>query len=72
MRFKIVVEQHPDTFVAYPLSLRGVVGQGETFEDALADARSALQFHLETFGADGLETESPVLEASIVEITITA
>ena len=31
-QFKIVVEKHPDIYVAYPLGLKGVVvGQGETF-----------------------------------------
>jgi predicted RNase H-like HicB family nuclease len=50
-RFKIVVEKHPDTYVAYPLGLKGVVvGQGDTYEAALADVRSAIQFHIETFG----------------------
>lgn len=47
---KFVIEQHSDGFVAYPLGLRGIVlGQGDTREDALADARSAAKFHLETF-----------------------
>ena len=50
---KIVVERHPDAYVAYPLGVKGVVvGEGETYEDAIADLKSALQFHLETFGAD--------------------
>ena len=54
-RIKIVVEQHPDGFVAYPLGLRGgVVGEGDTDEDALADVTSAIRFHLETFGEDAL------------------
>ena len=36
---KIVVERHPDGFVAYPLGLKGVVvGQGDSFDEALADA----------------------------------
>lgn len=48
---KFVIEQHSDGFVAYPLGLRGVVlGQGDTREDALADAQSATRFHVETFG----------------------
>ncbi len=48
---KIVVEKHPDGYVAYPLGLRGVVvGQGDTYEEALADVRSAIRFHVETFG----------------------
>ncbi len=50
---KIVVEKHPDGYVAYPLGLKGViVGQGDNYEQALGDCRSAIHFHLETFGAE--------------------
>ncbi len=48
--FKIVVERHSDGNVAYPLGVQGVVGQGDTYEDALADVKSAIRFHIETFG----------------------
>jgi predicted RNase H-like HicB family nuclease len=52
-RFKIVVEKRPDTYVAYPLGLKGVVvGQGDTYEAALADVRSAIEFHIETFAPE--------------------
>jgi len=45
-QFKIVVEKHPDTYVAYPLSLKGVViGQGDSYESALEDVKSAIKFH---------------------------
>lgn len=48
---KIVIEKHSDGFVAYALGVKGVVvGEGDTCEDALADVRSALKFHAETFG----------------------
>ncbi len=48
---KVIVEKHPDGYVAYPLGLKGVVvAQGDTYEEALADARSAIAFHIETFG----------------------
>lgn len=48
---KILVEKHPDVYVAYPLGVKGVVvGQGETYEEALANVKSAIQFHVETFG----------------------
>ncbi len=68
---KIVVEKHSDGFVAYPVGLKGVVvGQGETYEDALADAKSAILFHIETFGPEVLESESPVLDAFIAEAEI--
>ena len=49
-QFKIVVEKHPDTYVAYPLGIKGVVvGQGETYEAALADVKSAIKFHVQSF-----------------------
>ena len=54
-QIKVVVEKHPDGYVAYPLGLTGVVvGQGETYEEALADVRSAIAFHVESFGQGGL------------------
>jgi len=32
------------------LGLKGVVvGQGDTYEEALADVKSAIKFHIETF-----------------------
>ena len=50
-QFKIIVEKHPDGYVAYPLGLKGVVvGEGDTYEDALTDVKSAIAFHIETFG----------------------
>ncbi len=46
------MEKHPDGFVAYPLGMRGVcIGQGDTYEEALTDVRSAIRFHIATFGA---------------------
>lgn len=52
---KIVVEKHPEGYVAYPLRLKGVVvGQGDTYEEALADVKSAVRFHVETFGEGDL------------------
>lgn len=67
-QLKIVVEKNPDGYVAYPLGFKGiVVGQGDTYEEALADVKSAIRFHLETFGREMLELEPPVLEAFIAE-----
>jgi predicted RNase H-like HicB family nuclease len=71
--FKIIVEKHDDGYVAYPVGTKGVVvGQGDTYDEALADVRSAIAFHLESFGPDALEDESPVLEAFIAETTVAA
>lgn len=52
-QFKIIVEKHPDGYVAYPLGLKGVVvGQGDTYEDAISDVKSAIRFHIESFGKE--------------------
>lgn len=68
---KIVVERHTDGYVAYPVGLKGVVvGEGDSYEGALTDVRSAIEFHLETFGSDALESDSPVLEAFIAETEV--
>lgn len=73
MQVKIVVEKHSDGYVAYPLGLKGVVvGEGDSYEEALADVKSAIRFHIETFGDDVLPDDSPVIEAFITEATISA
>ncbi|MDQ1524221.1 MAG: hypothetical protein QOG00_2306 [Pyrinomonadaceae bacterium] len=70
---KIIIEKHPDGYVAYPLGLKGVVvGEGDTYEEALADVESAIRFHVETFGGDVLESESPVLEVFVTESRVAA
>lgn len=71
-QMKIIIEKHSDGYVAYPLGLQGVVvGEGDTYEEALADVKSAIQFHVETFGLGVLETETPVLEAFVAEAGVT-
>lgn len=66
--FKVIVEKHPDGYTAYPLGLRGgVVGQGASYDEALADVASAIQFHLETFGIAEIEDDPEILEAFVAE-----
>lgn len=68
---KIIVEKHSDGYVAYPVGVEGVVvGQGDSFEEALADVKSAIKFHLETFGREVLETEMSTLDAFVAETSI--
>jgi predicted RNase H-like HicB family nuclease len=72
-QFKIVVEKHSDGYVAYPLGMKGVVvGEGESYEEALADVKSAIRFHIETFGNEALSEDSPLIEAFIAEATVAA
>ena len=55
-QIKIIIEKHPDGYIAYPVGVKGVVvGEGDTYEEALRDVQSALKFHIETFGSDVLD-----------------
>lgn len=48
---KTVVEKHEDGYVAYPVGMKGVVvAEGDTYEQVLSDVKSAVQFHIDTFG----------------------
>jgi predicted RNase H-like HicB family nuclease len=68
---KIIVEKHSDGYVAYPLGIKGVVvGQGDTYEAALSDVKSAIRFHIETFGEEVFEIDPPILEAFVAEAAV--
>ena len=72
-QLKFIVEQHADGFLAYPLGLQGVVvGEGDSYDEALADAMSAAKFHIETFGSDAFPSDFPLVDAFIVEAGVDA
>ena len=57
-KFKIIIEKHSDGYIAYPIGLKGIViGEGNTYEEALKDVKSAIRFHVETFGTKVLKEE---------------
>ena len=64
---KIIVEKHSDGYVAYPIGIVGaIVGQGDTYEEALADVKSAIACYAEVFGKEMLE-DVPTIEVFISE-----
>lgn len=70
---KIIIEKHADGYVSYPIGLKGVVvGQGDTYDEALQNIRSAINFHIETFGDEAFEEDSPILEAFVAEARLAA
>ena len=70
---KVIIEKHADGYVAYPVGLKGVVvAQGDTYDDALANVKSAVRFHIDTFGPDELELDSPVLEVFVADAGVDA
>jgi len=67
--FKVIVEKHPDGYIAYPVGLKGIVmGEGGTYEEALAGVQSAIRFHIETFGEEVILEDTEVLDASLAEV----
>ncbi len=69
-QFKIIVEQHPDGFIAYPVGMQGIViGEGDTYQEAIDDVKSAIAFHLESFGKKVFQ-DYDLIAAKIAEVTI--
>jgi len=69
-QIKIIVEKHSEGYVAYPLGLKGiVVGEGDTYEEALTDVKSAIKFHIETFGKEAFEMEE-IVETFVAEVAV--
>ena len=67
-KVRIIVEKHTDGFVAYPIGIRGVViGQGDTYKEALEDVKSAICTHVETFGKDVIDDGEPASEVFLTE-----
>ncbi len=73
-KIKVLVERHLGGYVAYPLGLRegvAIVGEGDSYDDALADLTSAVRFTLETKPESEIfDDESPLLDARIAEAEV--
>ncbi|MBI1832905.1 MAG: type II toxin-antitoxin system HicB family antitoxin [Planctomycetes bacterium] len=70
-KLKIIIEKHKDGYVGYPIGMKGVVvGQGDTYEEALKDVRSAIRFHIDTFGPKAIDQDESVLEAFVAEAEV--
>lgn len=69
-QFKIVIEKHPDGYIAYPIGVVGaIVGQGDSYEEALSDVKSAISCYIEVFGKEMLK-DTPSVEVFIAEAGI--
>ena len=70
-RVKVIIEHAADGYVAYPVGMKGVVvGQGDSYEEALSDITSAIKAHLGEFGPDALDPDGPVIDAFIAETEV--
>ena len=68
MRYMVVIEQGPESFVAYVPDLPGCIAAGETQEEVLRLIREAIQFHLEGLKDEGASVPQPHSYSEFVEV----
>ena len=73
-QIKYIVEKHPDTYIAYPLGIKGAcVSQGDTYDEALAEVKVMLKGMIETFGSDIIDdVDDPVMAVFVAEGEVAA
>ena len=71
-KVRFIVEKHIDGYVAYPIGIWGVVvGEGDTYKEALEDAKSAVRAHVETFGQEVIDAEEQASAVYLTEAEVT-
>ena len=68
MRYAIVIEKGERNYSAYVPDLPGCVSVGDTLEEAKAEIREAIEFHLDGMREDGLPIPEPTSRAEYVEV----
>lgn len=68
MRYAIVIEKAEGNFSAYVPDLPGCVATGATIEEAEAQIREAIEFHLEGMREDGLPIPQPESRVEYVDV----
>lgn len=63
---KIIVEKHPEGYVAYPPGNKREVGEVDPYKEALEDVKSAIKFHIER---KAFETEG-IIETFVAEVAV--
>lgn len=68
MRYAIVIEKAESNYSAYAPDLPGCVATGSTIEEAEAEMREAIAFHVEGLREDGLPVPSPMSRVEYIEV----
>ncbi len=69
MRYAIVIEKAENNYSAYVPDLPGCIATGATVDEAEAQIREAIEFHLEGLREDGSPIPPPASRVDYVEIT---
>jgi predicted RNase H-like HicB family nuclease len=59
MRYAVVIEKGEQNYSAFVPDLPGRMSVGDTLEEARAEIREAIEFHLERMREDGLPIPKP-------------
>jgi predicted RNase H-like HicB family nuclease len=68
MRYAIVIEKAGNNYSAYVPDLPGCVATGATVEEAEAQIREAIEFHLDGMREDGIPIPQPVSRVDYVDV----
>lgn len=68
MRYAVVIERAASNYSAYVPDLPGCIATADTFEEAEAEIRTAIEFHLDGLREDGLPIPSPTSQVEYVEV----
>jgi predicted RNase H-like HicB family nuclease len=68
MRYAIVIEKAGNNYSAYVPDLPGCVATGATVEEAEAQIREAIEFHLDGMREDGIAIPQPVSRVDYVDV----
>jgi predicted RNase H-like HicB family nuclease len=68
MRYAVVIEKAENNYSAYVPDLPGCVATGATAEQAEAEIREAIEFHIEGMREDGLPIPEPASKVEYVDV----
>lgn len=68
MRYAVVIERADSNYSAYVPDLPGCVATGSTIEEAEAEIREAIKFHIEGMKEDGLPIPTPSSAVEYIEV----
>jgi predicted RNase H-like HicB family nuclease len=68
MRYAVVIEKAENNYSAYVPDLPGCVATGATAEQAEAEIREAIEFHIEGMREEGLPIPEPASKVEYVDV----
>ncbi len=68
MRYAVVIEKAEKNYSAYVPDLPGCVATGATLEQAEAEIREAIEFHIEGMREDGLPIPEPASKVEYIDV----